>query len=135
MLRVLAQSEFPEDSIEHKHQLFNKDADDDYWLAELAKRSPHWIILCGDTRISKSPTLQAAWLEAGLTTFFFWKGWMHIPLWEQASKLIKIWPDIRKSAGKADLGTGFKVPHDGKIEELAFLKAARSRRLLSVSKL
>lgn len=128
VLRSLSSHEHREDVIEHLRRFFKESDEDTYWLAELKKLGDDWIIVCGDKRITRSPQEQAAWLAAGLTTFFLWKGWMHLSLWDMASRLVRTWPEIRKAAAKAKAGTGFKVKPDGKIEELLFLRSMRAQR-------
>jgi hypothetical protein len=116
-LRLLSSREFTADELCHLTQKYRPDAADEVWLPSLAKEGD-WIIISGDPRISRSPREQAAWLSAGLTTFFLAKGWMDRPFWLQAVSLIRFWPEIRQTADTAGGGTGFLVRVNGKIDRL-----------------
>lgn len=82
---------------------------DDEWLPRLA-REGDWVVISGDMRIFKARHLRQVWLDSRLTTFFLSKGWMNIPVEEQAWKLVRLWPPIVTQAGLAARGSGFEVP-------------------------
>jgi len=56
-------------------------------------------------------------LEAGLTTFFL-RSFADLSFDEQAARLIKWWPEIRRQAKRAKRGAGFLISVNGRIEEI-----------------
>ena len=56
-------------------------------------------------------------MESGLTIIFL-KSFANLPLWDQAARLMKWWPEIAKNAVRAKRGTGFLVSVNGQIEEM-----------------
>lgn len=93
----------------HLREKFSPDIEDSQWITRLA-REGDWIIISGDIRITKSPLNRKAWLESGLTAFFFEKGWTNHDLWGQAWRAIKWWPEIIQFASRVETGTGWNVP-------------------------
>ena len=91
---------------------FEPSIDDITWITSL-KDDGNWVIISGDTRIKKNPHERAAWIESGLTTFFLARGWMNIPYWEQAHKLVKWWPKIMEQSERVESGNFFEVPVRG----------------------
>lgn len=53
----------------HLRTTYHQATLDPVWLKGLAAREPDVVVISADTRISKSPHEQAAWLESGLTIF------------------------------------------------------------------
>ena len=90
---------------------------DPVWLVGLREREPDAIVISADPQITRSPHEQAACLSSGLTTFFL-RSFADLPIWEQAAKLVKWWPEIAKQARAAPRGTGFLVSVQGRIERL-----------------
>ena len=68
------------------------------WIKVLAADDPPWIIVSGDGRILKNKTELSALKEAKLTFFCLSRQWMHMKIYEQAWKFIKVWPDIVENA-------------------------------------
>lgn len=91
---------------------FAPNTDDVIWMSKL-KKEGNWIIISGDTRIKRNPHEREAWLESGLTTFFLAKGWMNIPFWIQAQKLVRWWPLIVEQSQRVQSGNFFEVPVNG----------------------
>lgn len=106
----------PNNSAIHLKERFKPDTSDVEWLDTLAGEAG-WIILSADTAISRNPHEFKAWKRAGHPTFFLKSNWVHQPLWEQASRLFHLFPEILKRAEKARKGDAFLVPFKGKIEE------------------
>lgn len=104
----------PTDSATHLKERFQPDTPDVDWLDALAGEAD-WIILSADTAISRNPHEVTAWKRAGHPTFFLKSNWVHQPLWEQASRLFHLFPEILKRAAKARKGDAFLVPFKGKI--------------------
>jgi len=112
-LHCLAQ---PAHSVVHLKDRFAADTPDVDWMNALAKEKD-WIILSGDTAISRNPHEVEAWKRAGHPIFFLKSGWVHQPFWEHASRLCHLFPEIIKRAGKARAGDAFLVPFKGQIED------------------
>lgn len=98
--------------LDHRHQIvhlrskFSTDTRDVDWLRVLGQEGD-WIIVAADPRISKSKAEQRVWREAGLTAFFFGKGWASMRYWKQVEDLVHWWPKIIEEAGKGTPGTGY----------------------------
>jgi len=107
----------PDHRIIHLRDKFPPETPDEIWLDELAKDGG-WIVISGDTRISRSAHEKQAWHESGLTAFFLAKGWMNLPLMEQHAKLSHCLPKILECAEGGKAGSGFLVSVKGKIEQI-----------------
>jgi hypothetical protein len=80
------------------------------WLSELAREKDSWVIISGDTRISRNKPEREAWLEAQLTAFFWEPGWENLPHWRKAATMVKWWPAITDQAARIAPGAGFLIP-------------------------
>jgi hypothetical protein len=105
------------DEVAHLRTQYSQDTLDPVWLRGLGQREPGTVVISADPYISRSPHEQAAWLASGLTVFFL-RSFADLPIWQQAAKLVKWWPDIAKEAKRAKAGSGFLVSVHGKIEQL-----------------
>ena len=85
------------DQVLHLRTHYEQGTLDPVWLAGLGEREPEVIVISADTRISRSPQERVAWLASGLTIFFL-RSFADLPIWQQAVKLVKWWPDIAKEA-------------------------------------
>lgn len=90
-----------------------RDAEDEEWIRALGKEGD-WIIVSGDLRITRNPLERKAWLESGLTAFFFNDAWSRSSYWNKAADLVAWWPDITREARDHPKGFGFLIPKDGK---------------------
>ncbi|MGH9158578.1 MAG: hypothetical protein ACRD2X_01125, partial [Vicinamibacteraceae bacterium] len=97
-LNVLA--EVQQYQIVHLRERFEPDTKDVAWITILAGEQG-WVILSGDTRISRSKAEKAAWRESGLTAFFMADGWSQKKFWTQAAELVHWWPAIVLTARQA----------------------------------
>jgi len=77
---------------------FDDTTPDVEWIKVLADDDPAWIIVSGDGRILKNKTELSALKEARLTFFCLSRQWMHMKIYEQAWKFIKVWPEIVENA-------------------------------------
>lgn len=102
----------PDHSAHHLKDQFPGNAKDEEWMADLGRQSG-WVILSGDSAISRNPHEVIAWKEAGHPIFFLKPAWTHLPRWESASKLFHRFPEILKLAEKANPGDAFMVPVKG----------------------
>lgn len=114
-LAVLAEPDGHE--VVHLRIHYHQNTLDPIWLRGLGQREPDVVIISADPRISRSPHERAAWLESGLTIVFL-RSFADLPIWDQAAKLVKWWPDIVNQVRHARPGTGFLVSIQGKIERL-----------------
>lgn len=105
------------DEVVHLRTLYEQATLDPTWLRGLGEGEPDVIIVSADAYISRSPHEQAAWLASGLTIFFL-RSFADLPIWQQAARLVKWWPDIVREAKRARKGTGFLVSVHGKIEKI-----------------
>jgi hypothetical protein len=94
---------------------FAAEADDSFWMARLTPEE-RWIIVTADSRIGSNPHEIEAWKQAGHTVFFLKPGWLKMPFWEQAQRLVECFPKIIKQAERAERGSAFFVRPNGKIE-------------------
>jgi hypothetical protein len=82
---------------------FTNTTPDVEWMRALATDGePRWVVLCGDGRILTRPAERQALQEVNLTFFCMARGWINIPLAEQAWKLLKVWPNITEAARLSD---------------------------------
>jgi PIN like domain len=108
----------PEHEISHLRDRFDPKTPDPVWISELAEEGD-WVVISGDVRITRNPDERKAWSEAGLVGFFLAKGWTALPLWEQAWRFFKSWPQIAKIAPSMRPPAGFIVHvHSLKFEQL-----------------
>ena len=68
------------------------------WIKRIGADNPPWIVVSGDGRILKNKTERSALMEARLTFICLTRTWMHMKIYEQAWKFIKVWPDIVENA-------------------------------------
>src|SRR6267142_5037581 len=109
-LQELAKSQRVE--ITHLSEKFPRDISDVDWIYTIGKEG--WVVVSGDTRISRNPVERAAWHEAGFTVFFLDDGWASKNFWIQAAELIRWWPTIAEAARTCKPGSGFRLPFKGK---------------------
>jgi len=112
-LQELAKSQRVE--ITHLSEKFPRDISDVDWIYTIGKEG--WVVVSGDTRISRNPVERAAWHEAGFTVFFLDDGWASKNFWIQAAELIRWWPTIAEAARTCKPGSGFRLPFKGKSPE------------------
>lgn len=106
--------------IVHLSEKFDRsDIEDPEWIRALASEGD-WIIVSGDTRISRSRAERAAWHESRLTAFFLDDGWASRGIWAQSAELIRWWPALVLEAQKAEPGSGYKLGFRGKSPTLIY---------------
>lgn len=105
--------EYQQYEIVHLRERFDPATKDADWIPALAK-DPEWVIVSGDTRISRSKAERAVWHESGLTAFFMSDDWSQKKFWNQAAELVRWWPTIVLTARQAPSGSGYLVPAKGK---------------------
>jgi PIN like domain len=95
--------------IVHLTDHFPADTPDEAWISNLAQEG-NWIVISGDVRISRNPGQRKAWHESNLVAFFLAKGWTNLPLWDQAWKFMKWWPEIVTLASRMRPPAEFLIP-------------------------
>lgn len=106
------------DSATHLRDKFPQNADDIDWIKTLGAEG-QWVIISGDPDITRVPHEKAAWLQSGLTAFFFHKQFQNLVFWDQIAKLIQRWPLISEQAKRVEAGAGFLVsPRTLKFEQV-----------------
>jgi hypothetical protein len=78
------------------------------WIQALGSEG-EWIIISGDLRITRNPIERAAWMESGLTGFFFGDAWASMAFWKLAADLIDWWPRIVDKAKHCPANHGFLI--------------------------
>jgi len=101
----------------HLSQKFERNTRDVDWIRQLHEdhedEEDDWIIVSGDTRISRSKAERATWHESRLTAFFLDNGWSSKKFWVQAAELVRWWPLILETSRKCSPGSGFLLPFKG----------------------
>ncbi len=106
-LKVIAEHQAYE--ILHLNERYDKSSvPDEEWLTDLGKDSD-WIIISADPRITRGKVEKAAWMESGLTAFFFSDGWSSRTIYEQGADLIRRWPDIVRLSKENPKEEGFLI--------------------------
>lgn len=104
----------PEHQVVHFRDQFAAATADAVWMRQLAGVE-RWIIVTADIRIGKNPHELRVWEQTGQTIFFLKPGWLSMSFWDQAQKLVKCFPDIIRTAERAEKGAAFIVGVNGRI--------------------
>ena len=107
------------DEVVHLRQKFSASAPDVEWIRTLGEEGG-WIVVSGDLDIIRTRAERVVWRGAGLIGFFLKKGWINLPPWEQAWRLVKWWPTLVAQARIAAPGStyGVQVNPTGRLETL-----------------
>ena len=97
------------DAVVHQHDKFARDASDEAIVQALA-REGGWTILSGDLNLARQRHQRRALRAYKITVFSLAPGWLDLPLWEQAAKLVRRWPEIERAADTAEAGTMVEIP-------------------------
>ncbi len=96
-------------SVLHQHDKFARDASDEAILRSLAAEGG-WTIVSGDLNIARLRHQRRALRVYKVTVFCLAPGWLDLSLWEQASLLIRRWPEIEREAEAAEAGAMVEIP-------------------------
>ena len=97
------------EAVVHQHDRFARDASDEAIVQALAQEGG-WTILSGDLNLAR-PRLQRRALRAyKVTMFSLAPAWLDLPLWEQAAKLVRRWPEIEHEAAAVEAGAMVEIP-------------------------
>ena len=77
---------------------FQEDTDDTVWLKALGEDNLGWVVVSMDARILKRPHEKQALLQAELPYFLLGSAWMQMPMHDKCWKLLKVWPEIVRTA-------------------------------------
>ena len=111
MARGIAEFSRARDEVVHLSERFDRNTPDVVWIRAL--QGEGWIIVSGDTRISRNPAERAAWHESGLTAFFLDDSWARRKYWIQVRELVHWWPTICDRANQCEEGSGYLLPFKG----------------------
>ena len=64
--------------------------EDEPWIAKLIATKKDWTVLTMDQMRRERHAVH----RSGFTWFLFWSGWPNLSLWEQARRLMTVWPDL-----------------------------------------
>lgn len=96
----------------HLRKKFRPDTPDIEWITKLGEEGD-WIVISGDTRITRNPTEKRAWIESTLTGFFLAEPWMNDQYWKKTAALVKWFPEIARQAKKTPKHHGWQLPKSG----------------------
>jgi hypothetical protein len=78
----------------HNNNKYGNNTPDIEWLNVLGKDSVEWTAISGDTNIIDTAHERAALVASGITFFAFDDHFSNSQAYDQAFKLIRMWPDI-----------------------------------------
>lgn len=107
--------------IQHLRSKFNPAMKDVEWITTLGQEGD-WIVISGDLRITKNPAERTAWIESGMTAFFFADNWSNDSYWKQAADLVSWWPSIVLKAHENPSCHGFVIRKKAKDFQQIFPK-------------
>lgn len=104
-----------DEDVVHLLTAYPANTPDDKWLPDVASKGQ--IIVSCDFRIylKQRPMLVAS---KATCCFFFSKTYPQLGKWEQAWRMMRYWPEIKRTAERAEPGQFFHVHLKGTIEEL-----------------
>lgn len=97
------------DAVVHQNDRFALGASDEAIMQALAEEGG-WAILSGDQNLARLRHQRHAARGTKLTVFSLAPGWLDLPLWEQAAKLIRRWPEIEREAETVEAGAMVDIP-------------------------
>jgi hypothetical protein len=100
--------------IKHKFGTSVKDAD---WIARLSAEG-RWIVISGDSKITKRKAEQAAFRNSRLIGFFFAPALNGAKVTKQMQRLLALWDDIENIAKLVAGGAMYELPISGKTRQL-----------------
>jgi len=97
------------ETVVHQHDKFAHDTSDEAIVQTLAQEGG-WTILSGDLNLARLRHQRRALRAYKVTVFSLAPAWLDLPLWEQAAKLIRRWPEIEREAALVEPGTMVEIP-------------------------
>jgi len=102
--------------VEHIKDKFRPDTPDIEWIEKLSKEGD-WFVITQDNQIRKRAHERKAWQESHIPIVFLNKSWINFNLWDTAWRLIKYWPDLKKTLLINKKMESFQLAINGKISE------------------
>jgi len=102
--------------VEHIKDKFRPDTPDIEWIEKLSKEGD-WFVITQDNQIRKRVHERKAWQESHIPIVFLNKSWINFNLWDTAWRLIKYWPDLKKTLLINKKMESFQLAINGKISE------------------
>ena len=104
-------------SVEHIKEKFSASTPDVDWIKTLANEGD-WFIITKDNQIRKKPHERKAWQESHIPIVFLHKTWMAHAFWEIAWRLIRYWPELKKTINENKKIESFELSVKGNITVL-----------------
>ena len=98
----------------HGHQVtalrrkFAENAEDVVWIEALG-REGGWVVISGDSNITRRAAERNAWRQARLVGFFLAPGWRKLDPLQQTARLLMWWDRIVAQAGLVEGGAIFQL--------------------------
>ena len=106
-----------EHEVVHIRDKFGPGVKDGDWIPELSAQG-RWVVISGDSRITKRKAEQAAFRNSRLIGFFFAPALNAAKATRQTQRLLALWDDIEKIAGLVAGGAMYELPISGKVRQL-----------------
>jgi hypothetical protein len=105
----------PDHSVVHLRQRFRPNTQDVEWLRALG-REDGWVIISADTSILKNAHEREAWRESGHPIFAYRHGLLNLKLWDQATRLCHVFPEVIERSERAKPYDFFQIPVTGRLK-------------------
>ena len=99
-----------EHSVQHHNDRFDEGTQDTQWLRAIYEDDSSVVVVSGDGRILENPAELQVLKDSNLTFFMLAKGWTNMKWSDQAWKMVKIWPEVIRSASQQRYPTIYKIP-------------------------
>ena len=90
----LHQRDYPNERVASAREMGFAGVPDETWINDLAGRNEEWAVVTVDRLRKQRDILK----DSRLTWFILARGWSSLGYWNQAWKLVKVWPDIVRNA-------------------------------------
>jgi hypothetical protein len=101
----------------HIREKFGPKVEDEDWIARLSAEG-RWVVISGDSSITKRRAQQAAFRHSRLIGFFLSPALNGAKVTKQMQRLLALWDDIEKIAKVVASGAMYELPISGKIRQL-----------------
>lgn len=92
------------------------DIDDEVWMPEIAKEG--WVAVTQDRAIERRPHQAALRQRVGLRMIYLPSAFMKMPLWDQATFLVRLWRQIDQAAEDMRGGVGLLLQQRGRFRRV-----------------
>ncbi len=122
MVKLLASLQRNEDSknvkvVSSRRYRPSSERGDVHWVRRFAKAGGG-VVVSGDNKIRANLHEQAAFLQAGMITFFFDARWNQMPLNSKSAMLMQWWPTIVTKIAESKPGDFWEIPCTWHITEM-----------------